>query len=259
MRKSDFSALRFQNGGVFSSPGPWIHARRVIDSTELILVTRGEVYLYEGAEEFTLSAGEFVILHPGLVHGGWKQSPGAGEFFWLHFTGWDAPPPLCCGGLSNPGILVQSARQLLQISACPAYPAGTAEHMLAVVLAELEVQREAMVPKNALAVRLHEYIRSHSDAPLTVRQVAEAFGYHPDYLSRVLKECYGLTLQQDIAAERMNRARFLLQTTNRTVSAIAMELGYEEANLFEKFFRYHQKCTPTAYRNSFSDNHTNHR
>ena len=258
MRKSDLSALHFLNGGVFSSPGPWIHGRRVIDSTELIVVTRGEACLYEGEMRFTLRAGDFMLLHPGVEHGGWRESEGAVEFFWLHFIGWEAPAG-CSGHLSNPGILVQSARQLLQISACPAYPEGTAEHMLAVILAELEVQRDAMAPKNALAVQLHEFIRSHSDRPLTVRQVASAFGYHPDYLSRILKECYGRSLQQDIAAERMNRARFLLQTTRQAVSAIALELGYEDANLFEKFFRYHQKCTPTAYRNSFPDNHTNHR
>jgi len=250
--------LHFLNGGEFSSPGPWIHGRRVIDNTELIIVTRGEVCLYEGEERFSLCCGDFAVLHPGIEHGGWKQSRGAVEFFWLHFTGWEAPVP-CSGSLSNPGILVQSARQLLQISACPAYPAGTENHMLAVILAELDVQRDVMAPKNALAVRLHEHIRSHSDAPLTAQQVADSFGYHPDYLSRVLKQCYGRSLQQDIAAERMNRARFLLQTTRQTVAAIAMELGYEEPNLFEKFFRYHQKCNPTAYRNSFADNHTNHR
>ena len=130
--------------------------------------------------------------------------------------------------------------------------------MLAVLLAELEVQRKQAVPSNALAARTHEYIRAHSKEPLTATEVAEALGFHPDHLSRVLKGYYGLTLIQDITAQRLERAKRLLQSTDWTVARIALELGWQDGNLFEKFFRYHTKTTPTAYRDSFNNVHTNY-
>jgi len=261
VRKSD--VLRFDGGGLFSSDGPWIHSQRVIESYELILVTRGTVHLQEGGREHTLTPNDYILLHPHIPHGGTKISTEAVEFYWLHFY---APPAEwlprlrtpCTGMMTAPGALIQTTRQLLQIWDSPAYPTDTADHLLYVLLAEFLVQREQQAPQNALAARIHEYVRSHADRPLTAVQVAEKLGYHPDHLSRVLKSCYGLTLQQEIVRQRLERAKVLLQSTDCTVAEVAAKLGYDDPNLFEKFFRYHAKTAPTAYRNSFSRMHTNH-
>ncbi|MBQ8894463.1 MAG: helix-turn-helix transcriptional regulator [Clostridia bacterium] len=262
--------LFFSGGGRFSSPGPWIHGQRQIDSFELILVTRGTVYLQENGREFTLRPNDYLVLHPFIPHGGTQATEEPVEFYWLHFMAGETgilPPPdweqrfafPCFGTLPSPSALIQIARQLLQVQESPAYPEETAHHILYLLLAELAVQREQAEPQNALAARVHEYVRAHADRPLTVGQVAEALGYHPDHLSRILKGCYGFTLRQEIVTQRLSRAKLLLQTTDFSVSRIAMELGYEDPNLFEKFFRYHQGITPTAYRNSFSKQHTNHK
>lgn len=260
MRKSDI--LKFDGGGRFSSDGPWIHGQRVIQSYELILVTRGTVYLREGEREYALSPNDYLLLHPDIPHGGTKPSEESVEFYWLHFIGLpeefraDAP---CFGRMAAPEILIQTARQLLQIHQTPGYPPETIHHLLYVLLAELFLQREQQSPQNALAARIYEFIRSHSDRPLTAIQAAEQLGYHPDHLSRILKKCYGRTLQQEIVRQRMEKAKLLLQTTELTVSQISADLGYADPNLFEKFFRYHAQVTPTAYRNSFSRFHTNHK
>lgn len=262
MRKSDISGLRYTGGGAFSTGGPWRHGTRIIDSFELILVTRGTVAIREGQTRHTLQPEDYLLLHPGIEHAGWRTSEEPVSFYWIHFTLAAAPAMFstpCAGRAPEPGAMILLARQLLQIGASPAYPAGTAEHMLAVLLAELQVQREMRGPQNAFAARVHEYIRSHSYEPLNVQAVAAAFGYHPDHLTRILKRCYGRTLREDIIHTRLERAKALLQDPEKTISQIALELGFEELNLFEKFFRYHQHCSPTQYRSSFSRLHTNHR
>lgn len=261
MKKSDFSTPHFDGGGRFSSSGPWIHGHRVIESYELIIVTKGTVWIAEGEQEFTLCPNDYILLHPNIPHGGWRTSVEPVEFYWLHFFSaenqrFENP---YFGTLKSPSVLIQTARQLLQIKQSPDYPPETCDHLLFVLLAELNVQRQQQAPLNALAARVHEYIRARADLPLTATQVADEIGYHPDYLSRVLKNCYGFTLQQVITYQRLSRAKLLLQTTDFTVARIALELGYKEPNLFEKFFRYHQGTTPTAYRNSFSKIHTNHK
>ncbi len=261
MRKSDF--LQFDGGGRFSSNAPWRHGQRSINSYELILVTRGTIYLQEDGQEYTLSPNDYILLHPHLTHGGTKTSEEPVEFYWLHFYNppeeWKSQMTApCVGTMMAPGTLIQIARQLLQVRESPAYPPQTADHLLYVLLAEFLVQREQRFPQNALAARIHEYIRSYSDRPLNVKQVAEELGYHPDHLSRILKSCYGRTLQQEITKQRIERAKLTLQTSDAPITEIAAALGYEDANLFEKFFRYHTQTTPTAFRNSFSEMHTNH-
>ncbi len=249
----------FDGGGRFSSKGNWIHAERTIRSYELILVTHGTVYLEENGVRHTLNTNDYILLHPHIPHGGYRISKQAVGFYWLHFFSDEVFPLPFTGRAVRPEILIQNARQLLQIHQSPAYPSETVDHMMYVLLSELLVQRGQEKPQNALAVKTLEYIRAHSDELLTATAVAAAMDYHPDHLSRVLKAYCGTTVNREITQSRLRRAKWLLQTTDNTVSRIAMELGYEDANLFEKFFKYHTALTPITYRNSFTDLHTNHK
>ncbi|MBQ6947624.1 MAG: AraC family transcriptional regulator [Clostridia bacterium] len=259
MRISDISPPNFENGGRFTSQGDWCHGKRIIESYELILVTRGTVYLEEDGIRHTLEAGDYIILHPRRPHGGWRVSKEEIQFYWLHFQSEEDFPLPFVGTAGSSEILVQNARQLLQMQQSPVHPPAAADHMMYVLLSELLVQRQQKKPQNALAIQTLEYIRAHSDELLTPTGVAEALGYHPDHLSRVLKAYSGATLSAQIIQHRLSRACWLLQTTEYTVARIAMELGYADPNLFDKFFTYHMDMPPKAYRNSFTKTHTNHK
>lgn len=259
MRISDFKDISFKNGGLFTSEGDWCHSKRVIDTHEIMIVTRGVVYIRQNGGEHTLRPGDFLLLKKGLEHGGFRVSECVTEFFWLHFDGILPFESEFYGTLTNPAIVLQSAGQLLQICEKAEYPKGVAECMLLVLLSELWVQSLAEKNVSLLAVRAHEYIRSHSYKPLTAKSVAKVMNCNADHLSRVMKKEYSKTLSQDIAHERMNRAKLLLQTTSLNVSELAFELGYSDPNLFEKFFRYHEHCTPIEYRKITAYRHTNHK
>jgi YesN/AraC family two-component response regulator len=156
-------------------------------------------------------------------------------------------------------VIVQLLRQLLHYKESTFYPRACCDYTLALLLWEIAKQGAGEPVGNALAERVHEYVRSHTDTLLTVADVETHFGYNADYLSRILKTHRGRSLQQDIIAERLDRAKVLLQTSNYTVEAVARLLGYEDANLFSKFFRYHEGTTPTAYRNTYTKRPTNHK
>ena len=266
MKKSDILNLCFSNGGLFSSKGSYRHITRTIDSFELILVTKGTLYMQQDGTEYILDAGRYLLLAPDVSHGGTELSEMPVEFYWLHFNiddqqglkvpkGFETIP--WSGKLPNPGAVIQFTRQLLHCSESTTYPPGVCEHIMFVMFSEIISQSTNNIPQNALALRIHEYIRSHAHTVITTAAVADHFGYNADYLSRILKAHYGRSLKQDISAERMERAKLLLQTTDFTVERIAFELGYSNANLFIKSFRYHLKTTPTIYRNSYSKVHTN--
>lgn len=259
VRKSDFEDLEFHNGGYFSTDKEWIHGTRTIGDNELIIVVKGDIYIFEDDEKYHLSGGDYLVLEKGHCHGGYMASTGSTEFFWLHFEKASEPGIKKSGKLVNSSIIIQSARQLLQISETPLYPENTASNMLKVLFSEIFVQCESDGPQNAFAIKIHEYIRSHSYEIKSVKDVSKHFGYNPDYLSKILKKSYGISLKHDIANERINRAKFLLQTTDMQITEIAFELGYDDPNLFDKFFIYHAGCTPTEYKSAFAKLHTNHK
>lgn len=46
----------------------------------------------------------------------------------------------------------------------------------------------------------------------------------------------------------MKLAKDFLLTTDMSVKQISRELGYSEENLFIKFFTYHEKISPAAFK-----------
>lgn len=258
MRKSDFSDCKLDTAGLFSSEGEWIHPKRILDTHEIILVLNGTVYISEEETEYELNEGDYLLLHSSVTHSGTKATNSNVSFYWFHFHG-NAPSYPFFGSLHDQASVMLCAKQLLHIYSSGLYPKETGDNMLRVFLSELEVERELNSHENVLAAKINEYIRSHSDKNLLVSDVSERFGYSADYLSRLLKANCGLTLKQKISKARMEKACLLLQTTDLTVSQISYMLGYKEPNLFEKFFIYHQSCTPKQYRNSFFHEKTNHK
>ena len=189
MEKSDL--LHFETCGHFFTNNRWIHSCRYIENYEIIFVTKGTVYIFEENVQFTLSAKDYLVLHPGLYHGGFQHSEGPTEFYWLHFVNPPSEflPSLafpCNGQFKNNSNFFQIIRQLLHISSSPAYSKETLDHLAYVLLSEFKVQKQQTEPQNALAAQAYEYVRSHSYMPLTAHSVADSLNYHPDYLSRIL-------------------------------------------------------------------------
>ena len=61
----------------------------------------------------------------------------------------------------------------------------------------------------------------------------------------------GITLKKYIIDARLNAAKDYLHTSDLSVKQIAYELGFYDETLFIKFFTYHEKISPTAYRNKY--------
>ncbi len=82
--------------------------------------------------------------------------------------------------------------------------------------------------------------------------VAGKFNYHPNYLSRLIKSETGLTFQENLSENRMNRAVFLLKNSDMPIYKIVSECGYQNQNFFYRKFTKKFGQTPKEYRDSQS-------
>lgn len=97
---------------------------------------------------------------------------------------------------------------------------------------------------------IHEilgYIEKHYQK-CTLAQVAETFGFHPVYLTTLLKEKTGKSFVEHLQAQRLNAARNLLLRTEMTVTDIIEEVGYSNVDFFYRKFKQAEGCTPSKYR-----------
>ncbi len=125
-------------------------------------------------------------------------------------------------------------------------------------LLKLELLRVAEITdENALPTRMveamDEYIREHCGEELSNTEIGAIFGYHPFYVSQMLKKKAGITLHQYIIAYRLKAARSLLENTGKTVIDIADETGFTDASYFTKMFKASYGVTPKEFRNSLKE------
>ncbi|MBW3093411.1 helix-turn-helix transcriptional regulator [Bifidobacterium sp. 82T10] len=74
----------FSIGQFVSGPG-WRHARRVIDTFELVFVRRGVLPMRVGERELTIGANQLALLPPGVEHAGLRAITEPLDFYWMHF------------------------------------------------------------------------------------------------------------------------------------------------------------------------------
>ena len=111
--------------------------------------------------------------------------------------------------------------------------------------------------ENALPARMVEeldnYIRENVSDEISNTEIGAIFGYHPFYVSRMLKERKGMTLRQYIIAYRLKCAKRMLELSDKSAAEIAEECGFTDASYFAKTFKATFGMTPKEYRNSFKE------
>lgn len=86
----------------------------------------------------------------------------------------------------------------------------------------------------------------------TVQFVAGELNLSPNYLSDMLRIQTGQTTQQHIQNRVIEKAKEMLSTTNKSVSEIAFELGFEHPQSFHRLFKNCTTLSPLEFRQSFN-------
>ncbi|MFI6063028.1 GlxA family transcriptional regulator [Streptomyces sp. NPDC051286] len=81
--------------------------------------------------------------------------------------------------------------------------------------------------------------------------LADAFRVSTRTLLRRFAEETGRSPLTHLQASRIRRARHLLETTDRTVAAVAAAVGYQDPGTFATLFARHTGHRPSAYRAAF--------
>lgn len=94
----------------------------------------------------------------------------------------------------------------------------------------------------------NELIESNFTKHRDVLFYATALHTHPNNLNSVIKKATGLTAKQTITNRVLIEAKFLLASGTLSVKEIAYELGFDDPNYFNSFFKKELHVTPAQYR-----------
>jgi len=266
------SPIESENAGLFISRGIGRHPDRVIASHELIVVTAGTLRLSEEGRDFTVDAGEYLILVPGVRHWAKEDYPPGLEFYWLHFR-------IVTDDRGGAG------RNPVEIDVARHGQVGDPERMEELFRWFLDAQeKQDLDPKLArmlcltmLFVLDHRGRRPSADderVPMLVRQakrilarcfqeelstslIARRLTCNPDYLGRLYRRHFGASIMEDLHGLRIRLARKMLMDEHLNVNEVAVRCGYRDATFFRRMFKRLVGLTPKAFRNLYSHMHIN--
>ncbi len=93
-----------------------------------------------------------------------------------------------------------------------------------------------------------EYIHSNLDRPVTLDELSRVSCLSKYHFLRSFRELFGCTPHQYLTKLRISRAEMLLKKTDRLISQITRDLGYEEPNSFIRLFTQMKGVPPGNYR-----------
>ena len=259
--------LEASNGGLFVSRGEGRHQDRVLGSFELIFVSSGVLELQEAGRHFSVQAGETLLLWPGRPHGGTAPYPANLSFYWLHFY-LEPLTPHFSGEMrvpqhtrvSRPDHLTNLFRRFLDDQETLTVHAPAANLLVMLMLYEVTGPYTPLAPESAaatLAGRADTLIRTQFHKPLSTARLARQLHCNPDYLGRVFRQLYGLTLTEAVHQRRLKHARKLLLEDTQTTDAVALACGFSDAGYFRRVFKRAEGMTPYAFRKLYSKMHVN--
>jgi AraC-like DNA-binding protein len=283
--------VSFISCGHFISDEPWIHSKRNLDSFEVIICTRGTVFIQQDDERFEVTEGSFLLLLPGHTHRGYAISEQAVSFYWMHFKcrgEYEVLDEKAAVTLMNPlkinpsfGGLADSVlvpvflqarnhdrltilfRQLLHSANSCGYTPCVLDYLLTIILMELTQQSIDSAGEKTPEYgdgridTMIEWLRINLDKEISVSELAERFNLDKDYLTRWFKSRTGEPVRRYINCMKMLRAKVLLCDSLLNVKDIAYSLGFKDEKYFMKLFKSYENLTPSEYRNSFYKTHLN--
>ena len=100
--------------------------------------------------------------------------------------------------------------------------------------------------------KVQHYIASHYAEEVRLETLANLAGMTPVAFSRFFHQRTGRSLSEYIIEIRLGIAARMLIDTTKMVAEICYDCGFNTLSNFNRLFRKHKGCTPTAFRENFN-------
>lgn len=98
-----------------------------------------------------------------------------------------------------------------------------------------------------------QYVNENfADNEMCSKSVAEAFYFTPSYFSRLFSSEMGIHFTQYLTNLRIEKAEYLMRTTNMRFTDIAKKVGFNNERYFYTTYKRIRGYTPSEYRNNHS-------
>ncbi|WP_347916235.1 helix-turn-helix transcriptional regulator, partial [Clostridium saudiense] len=101
-----------------------------------------------------------------------------------------------------------------------------------------------------LVNKLPQHLHMNIESFMSLDKISEHLGITPEYASTCFKKHMGISLMKYSKKIKIDRAKVLLLTTNKSMLDIAISLGFYDQSHFSRTFKSFEGVTPSEFRNT---------
>jgi AraC-like DNA-binding protein len=222
---------------------------------ELIYVIDGQVECTVNGKRYLLSAGDFGLCLSCDIH---KYEPGDNTRYWVLVFSEDYVRYFVkrIGGKRAEGFKFRPSGEVLEytqkrlvynekptVFTVKSCLYGILEDYLNQV-SLTDGDRGDMSP----IIQLTDYILENHTKKITLSDAAKKFGYDYNYMSRFFRKNFNMTFGEFLLAYRLETAARLLDDTEKSITEVALESGFQSVRNFNRAFKEKMKVSPSDYR-----------
>lgn len=222
----------------------------------------GSGIVEENDQITTVSKGDMYILHKGAQQRYYSSEDDPWEKIWFNIDGTIIQPLLSSYNLSQTIVvrnidicdLFQEFFDITSQKERKSYQ--TIYDETAVVFLKIlhRVSNYIQITTNVNpeAGMLKKYIDAHYNEKISIDDLAKLIFRSTVQVNRIFKSAYGLTPYNYMLNRRIETAKYLLETTGRSISTIAFQLNFTDEHYFSAYFKKKVGLSPKDYRKKFT-------
>ena len=222
---------------------------------ELIYVVKGSVKCLLNNTEYTLKEGDYGLCLPYEVH---SYIPQDDTLYWVgvfsedyvrlfanHIRGKQASGfvfkcPESTNNLLQSTLISENVPSIYVLKAC-LYAVCDA------FLGEVEFSENQGNKKTNISL-IVQYISENHTKNITLKDIAKLLGYDYNYVSRFFHSTFNMSFTNFLNIYRLETAIKLLEESNKKITDIALESGFQSVRSFNNSFRLKFGISPSEYK-----------
>lgn len=231
------------------------------DRMEIIRVRSGKFYVDCGTETVISEKGGLIVIPPKILHRGcaYEESVTYDVLMFDVRSFYNETeickkmlPPIFDGRAVFKNYITDSETVCCFDKICSEKGVGALETTANIYkLLDLFYKKSLLElrdqPKNSSVKKIVDFIEENFVNEIDNAVLCEQFGYTASHLCRKFKQTTGLTPMMYLKIYRLENAKEKLKNRDCSISRIAAECGFSDANYFTRCFKAHFGVSPIKY------------
>lgn len=219
------------------------HVSRICPEDVLVLVFAGILRFSENGIDYEVHPGEYFIQQKGGIQEG-NVGSDAPKYLFVHFNStWiesDAALPFRGNFDYNKQKKLMNDLDYLYYHNAPYIGQAGVFYML---LSQLK-----SASRFSNAIEISNYMERHLNQRISLETLCVEFHFSKNHIINLIKKEFRMTPIEYIHHLQIERAKYLLATTSRSLSDVAYESGFMQYSYFFRIFKVNTGYSPSDYR-----------